>query len=334
MNREFLMLAKSRNNEHVGGWFLSEKLDGQRCLWDGGVARGVRKEDVPWANTAKDARYIEETIATGLWSRYGNVIHAPDWFLDKLPKNVMLDGELWVDYSGLQSVRRIISHRVPIDSEWAKVTFRVFDSPGASQVFSDGRINNSQFKEKQIQFDVCAPWLTELDPSSRCPELTYRTLEQHANEIVVPVPQFEVPTRDSDLFVEEKLIEVMARGGEGIMLRHPSSAWVPKRTSALLKVKKKDVDYAVVIGYTAGQGKHVGRLGALVCEYDGLVFELSGFTDQERTLIDGRWAADHPGERLAAGINWSTYFPIGLTVRFMHSGFTLDGIPREARYFR
>ena len=41
--REFLQLAKSYNPEKnkIAGWYLSEKLDGTRCFWDGGITRGM-----------------------------------------------------------------------------------------------------------------------------------------------------------------------------------------------------------------------------------------------------------------------------------------------------
>ena len=62
---EFLMLAHKYdvNKHHVDGWFISEKLDGMRCMWDGGVTCGLEKTEVPWANCTKDARYV--TIPLG-----------------------------------------------------------------------------------------------------------------------------------------------------------------------------------------------------------------------------------------------------------------------------
>src|SRR5205809_6855024 len=96
---EFLMLAHKyvpeRDSERIKGWYCSQKLDGVRAMWDGGVSRGLLASEVPWANVEKDYRYIEENRATGLWSRLGKVIHAPDWFLDQLPLYPM-DGELWI----------------------------------------------------------------------------------------------------------------------------------------------------------------------------------------------------------------------------------------------
>jgi len=113
--REFLQLAHTYKPEKHGiaGHWTSDKLDGQRCFWDGGVSRGVPKKNVPWANTAKDARYKIQPIATGLWSRYGNVIHAPDAWLDALPR-CFLDGELWsTNLSYRQEISSIIKKLIP-----------------------------------------------------------------------------------------------------------------------------------------------------------------------------------------------------------------------------
>jgi len=68
-NREFLMLAQvyDPKKHAIGGWRVSEKKDGERCWWDGGITRGIPKSRVPWANTKKDARYRTAPIATGLW---------------------------------------------------------------------------------------------------------------------------------------------------------------------------------------------------------------------------------------------------------------------------
>ena len=82
--REFLQLADHYDpaKHNVAGWFISEKLDGTRCFWDGGLSRGLPTEQVPWASiidpkTGKKKAKIKP-IATGLWSRYGNPIIAPD----------------------------------------------------------------------------------------------------------------------------------------------------------------------------------------------------------------------------------------------------------------
>ena len=95
--RSFVQLAKEIDykKNSLGGNYLSEKLDGQRGLWDGGITRGMPIRAVPWANVEKEDRLVEDRISTGLWSRYGHPIQAPDWWLDNLP-NIPLDGELYL----------------------------------------------------------------------------------------------------------------------------------------------------------------------------------------------------------------------------------------------
>ena len=64
-----LMLAKTwdEDTDEPKGWFMSEKLDGVRCFWNG----------------------------TTMYTRNGNLFYPPDWFKDMLPKDLALDGELW-----------------------------------------------------------------------------------------------------------------------------------------------------------------------------------------------------------------------------------------------
>ncbi|MGO9107157.1 MAG: hypothetical protein ACLQDH_13660, partial [Dissulfurispiraceae bacterium] len=98
--REFLQLADHYDpfKSNVAGWYISEKLDGTRCFWDGGLSRGLPPESVPWASVTDpktgERKAKIKPIATGLWSRYGNPIMAPDWWLNRLPA-CPLDGELW-----------------------------------------------------------------------------------------------------------------------------------------------------------------------------------------------------------------------------------------------
>jgi hypothetical protein len=85
-------------------------------------------------------------------------------------------------------------------------------------------------------------------------------------------------------------------------------------------------------------------MGALILEIDeGKRLELSGFTDEERTLVDRRsengysdaedWAMENPETECPEGIE-AEQFPIGSTVTFRYRGKSKDGIPQEARYWR
>ena len=126
-NRELVQLSKTYTDGIVSGMYMSSKLDGFRMVWDGGVSRGVPKVEVPWANNDKDKRYKNPPIATGLWTRYGNVVHAPIWFLDQLPKGVILDGEAWSPDLSRQDIRSTCGKLQPNSSEWSKIGFYVFN---------------------------------------------------------------------------------------------------------------------------------------------------------------------------------------------------------------
>jgi hypothetical protein len=147
MKREFLQLAHVLNldKHRINGAYVSDKYDGQRALWDGGVSRGLFADQVPWANVEKDGRLTRRPVATGLWSRYGKVIFAPDYFLDALPP-FMLDGELYLGPGTFQDLMTIVGTHVP-GLGWKNVRLMVLDSPRPKLVFEDGIINHVNYKK-------------------------------------------------------------------------------------------------------------------------------------------------------------------------------------------
>ena len=88
MSLERVMLANNYKNQNVSGWFVCEKLDGMRAFWEPS-SRGKRKGEIYYSHHTR-----EYDICTGLWSRYGNIIFAPNWWLYRLPLVRCLDGEL------------------------------------------------------------------------------------------------------------------------------------------------------------------------------------------------------------------------------------------------
>jgi DNA ligase-1 len=369
LKRQFLQLAHNFDpNKHLAsGALLSEKLDGMRCFWDGGVSRGLPKLAIPWANLEKDR---QEQTATGLWSRYGNVIHAPDWWLDHLP-SFMLDGELWAGRGTFQTLRSIASRLPENAGDWKGIVFKVFDMPRPESIFAPGTINVTNFHKtlspSALKF---AQDLGVVTPKVKQFADVYRFLKKYVgNGVVQVLEQQQLPfgTERALAIVEERLNEVTDKGGEGLMLRRTHSIWVPGRTHDLVKIKKLLDAEAEVVGYTTARetakgSKLLGLMGALVVKYNNQVFELSGFTDNERVLVGGderevstnirpearalivepkayKWAIDNPSPENGAGTrvpDWigSINFPRGSRVTFRYRELTNDGIPKEARYFR
>ncbi len=313
--RDFLMLAKTFTNQKIKGWWMSEKLDGSRAWWDGGITRGLKTEKIPWANLDKSYR----PVSTGLWSRYGNVVCAPDWFLDLLPINVSLDGELYLGRGEFQEERSIVSSHTP-DGRWHNIKFMIIDSPPLEVVLSDGVIKSPNFN-KEIRRDLCKIFIPPQRPLYTFEKVYEEDLHQYENKVIQIVEQIEV--RDKD-HIDEQLLKVVALKGEGLILRNPHTIWTPHRTSDLLKVKKLHDSEGVVIGWEAGKGKHEGRMGSLLIKWRDITFSLGGFTDEERAL------GEHP-----SGLDvHPSHFPNGTIVTFAYRELSDDNIPKEARYLR
>ena len=145
--RELVQLASvyDPDKHEIGGWYMSEKLDGGRCFWDGGITRGLPTETVPWAGITHPKKLTRKPkikpIATGLWSRYGNPIIAPDWFLDALPP-ITLDGEIWCGRGGFQLSRSIVAGDTP-DSRWDQVSYACYGSPSFFTFTEPGLVKNA-----------------------------------------------------------------------------------------------------------------------------------------------------------------------------------------------
>ena len=226
---EKVMLAKKYVDGKTNpvGWYMSHKIDGIRATWDG----------------------------SKLLTRGGNEIFAPSWFLESLPEDFTLDGELVFAPDGnecgnFQQTCSVVKRHVP-DDRWKNVMYFVFEFPS-----------------KDYTFDLIYDWAKErvTPPHIRVLEQVVCTSVEHMREY-----------HD----------EYVGRGGEGIMLRNPDSKYEYKRSKNVLKVKIWDDAEATVIDHLPGQGKHEGRLGGAICNWtDGRndrTFHVGvGWTDAER----------------------------------------------------
>ena len=340
IKREFCQLSHTYKGENVAGHFASSKLDGFRVIWDGGVSRGYPKADVPWANHDKDSRYVEQPIATGLWTRYGNVVHAPDWFLDLLPRYPM-DGELWSPDLSRQQIRSICSTRDPGDG-WKGITYQVFNLVLARVWLGEGRINNPNFSKTICSASI--DWYIRRGGSIFLMQDFETSYEQMLSSTWSKHIKLVLQKRLTINYAEEieQMLEVeMAKEhGEGLIITDPRGRMAMKRVKTSLKVKPNDDSEARVIGYVAGRetdkgSRLLGKLGCLIVRWGSEVFELSGFTDAERTLSPRArdYALVHPGEQIPYK-DACFAFPVESLVTFKYRGLTDDGIPNEARYWR
>jgi DNA ligase-1 len=217
-----LLAERYRDGIDVSDYWISEKLDGVRAAWDGRALR----------------------------FRSGNPVPAPQWFLDGLPAEA-LDGELWLGRGRFDELSAIVRRQAPVDTEWRRVRYMVFELPGAAGSFTE-RIARMQAIATAAQ----RPWL-------------------------MAVPQFRLADA---VALRKRLDEIVRAGGEGLMLHRADAAYETGRSATLLKLTPWLDAEAVVVGHIPGKGKHAGRLGALRMEMpDGRHFSLgSGLSDALR----------------------------------------------------
>ena len=219
---QVLLAQNYKSGVDVTQYLISEKFDGVRAVWDG----------------------------SALYTRQGNVINAPVWFTQNLPKTP-LDGELWLGRGQFDALSGAVRKDIPIDAEWQGITYNVFELPNASGTF--------EMRAKRI---------VEIVKQTNTPYLK-------------AVTQFRVK---DEAELNQRLKQVVATGGEGLMLHRADALYSTGRSDMLLKLKLLYDAEATVVAYTAGRGKYKGKLGALVVETaDGIRFKLgTGFSDAQR----------------------------------------------------
>jgi DNA ligase-1 len=212
--------------------------------------------------------------------RSGRPIAAPGWFTQALPATP-LDGELWLGRGQFDRGSGIVRRSMAVDAEWRELRYMVFDLPGQSAPFAE--------RVLQMAATVQAAGLAWLQA----------------------VPQ----TRISSLLELQKQLRQLTRdGAEGLVLHRQDALWVPGRSDALRKLKTVPDEDGQVVGVQAGQGRHAGRMGALLLEMaNGQRFALgTGFSDALRQAPP----------------------PVGAWVTYRYRGRTPSGLPRFASFLR
>jgi len=162
----------------VSGWWASEKYDGIRAIWTGCY----------------------------LMTRQGKRLKAPAWFTAKLPKNVRLDGELWMGRGTFDALQSNLQKK---GSKWEGVKFMVFDL-AEQGAFEDRYSKLSDIRKK---------------------------FPSHV-EMVIHWPI------TSHHMLDLMEFDVVSNGGEGLVIRRPQSQYRPGRMGDVIKIKRliEDID--------------------------------------------------------------------------------------------
>ncbi len=327
-----LQKGKTTTRRVPGSWIVSEKYDGNRAWWDGGVSRGLAT--VPWRNRAgiRTAAYP----CTGLWSANGHPIYAPDWWLDRLPRGIILDGELWAGYGNKQKVDSVCKRLPPNmdDMGWRSIRFQVFDAPTCDEMFVSRSINIPTCK-MIVRREDCVSLFAEAGATWTGGFATFGDRLGLLRDLGA-IPFRPVSAYDD---IEAAAGRIVADGGEGLVIRDPSRPWTPDRVPWVIKVKPRHDAEGVIMGYVSGQGKFLGMLGSILVRtcVDGRTVDLSvsGFTNEEREMNDPGWCGDHPGCECPSEV-----YPIdsglqpGRVITYRYRDLTNDGVPKEASYWR
>ena len=212
--------------------------------------------------------------------RSGRKIAAPNWFIAGLP-TTPLDGELWIGRQSFDRLSGIVRRSVPVDAQWREVKYMIFDLPG-----QPGRFAERAARVTSLVESAGVPWLKAVE-------------QQH------------VPDREA---LQIQLEQLVSDGGEGFVLHRADAEWKPGRSDALRKLKPMPDADARVVAVQPGQGRHAGRMGALVLQLpNGQRFSLgTGFTDAQRKSPP----------------------PVGSVVTYRYRDHTPTGLPRFASFLR
>lgn len=210
-----------QGDEDITGWYMSEKLDGIRGYWNG----------------------------KQLLTRKGNIINAPEWFINKLPP-FELDGELWSRRKDFEFIQSTVLKKIPTGS-WEKISFNIFEVPN----------QNGNFEKRLEKARI---WFQE-----------------NKTKHVRIIPQIVC---NGKKHLDEFLQAVESKGGEGVIVKDPNQSYHTGRPPYILKYKSfKDME-GVVIAINEGKGKYKDMMGSLRIKLEnGIIFNLgSGFSDIER----------------------------------------------------
>lgn len=125
-----LLLANVlQESTDITQYWVSEKLDGVRAIWNG-----------------RELRF-----------RSGNRVNAPAWFTAAFPPQP-LDGELWIGRGEFDRLSGIVRKELADDAEWRLVRYMLFELPDAPGTFSQ-RIEQMQTIVARMQI----PWLQVIE---------------------------------------------------------------------------------------------------------------------------------------------------------------------------
>eukprot|EP00026_Physarum_polycephalum_P002684 Phypoly_transcript_02692.p1 GENE.Phypoly_transcript_02692~~Phypoly_transcript_02692.p1 ORF type:complete len:862 (+),score=102.64 Phypoly_transcript_02692:87-2672(+) len=203
------------------GWFLFEKYDGIRGLWDPGPKR--------------------------FFSRQGKILKVRNDFEESMP-DLLLDGEIWFGRGQFNETCKISSRSLISKVNWNAFKYMVFDCP----------VREGTYEERYSFLQTRIPT---------------------NHQFVFLAPKITCTGRDH---LQEFTKNILAEGGEGVILRNPKSAYEHGRSKNILKFKTfRDLEARVI-----SSSKREDGVTVYSCELpNGLKFECAASGMCDKSLL-------------------------------------------------
>ena len=230
-----------------------------------------------WMSEKFDGVRAEWDGVGSFMSKADKLYHVPYDMTVGMP-NHPLSGEFYLGRGRFQETVSIVRNQRMDLREWAPLKFLVFELPTVENyTFEDRMFILEGHKFSYPDFVHVVLWVKCQNPS-----------------------HFES--------FYENIIE---RGGEGAVLAKANSLYEFKRSSNQWKRTPTFTAEAIVVDYTAGTGKHEGKVGALVVSDNRKSFKVgTGLSDVER---------ENPP-------------PLGSSITYSYKGLTNAGKPRHPAF--
>ena len=235
-----------------------------------------------------------------LLSRNGKILAAPGAWSAHFPP-FALDGELYTARGEFEKIQSIVMDKMPSATAWSEVKFYVFDVPEAGGGLLERLSELEKFIAKNPQ----------------------------AGQNLKIIKQIKVKDNvEFEAFAEA----VIANGGEGAVVREPSTPYERKRSKNALKYKKfKDAECEVT-AINAGTGKYAGLMGSVTCK--ALSAAVSNSDEQNDELLQPA-----SGVKFKIGSGFSDRDranppKIGSIITYKYQNLTAKGVPRFPVFLR
>jgi len=250
---------------------VQPKLDGVRCLayWDGDSVKLMSRGGKQW----NCCQHIIDELET------------------VLPKDWVLDGELYIHGSTFQEITKLVKKLRP---ESVNVQFHVYDMP---RTYED-------FKYWEERYDVLAE---------------FKDIAQDCESVVV-VETYQAKSEDEVYQLQSEYLE---DGYEGSIVREKDGEYkFGYRSNKLLKVKNFMDEEYLIAGFTTGVGRFDGCIVWVCMTEDGQSFKVVPQGTMEERQETYQNADKHIGDWLKVKFFELTddgipRFPVGLGVRLL-----------------